>query len=274
MEKPARFLYGEIRSLSTPADSPDYVRASRLIRRSYMRTVGRSAGLPLDATTIWYLGSNVSFLRWFSSTDNESRRTVEDTKADGIDGIALECVFDGRYQLITPFGRTDLRAGGLGLIQSTTEFLGRTEQAKGATLFLPRARLIEEAGYDFLGSQYRIRDLSKAPLARFFFAQMRLLNDFCGQVAAETFENAIGFAAAVAVDMLRALHVAEADEPSSELFAKSLHYLQENLSRHALEPDDVARALGISRARLYREFKEHGLTETPHGTISLHANSE
>lgn len=256
----ARFIYGRRHSLDPQAPTADYLSDAKLFRRSVARTIGPSAGQPIDSETIWFISHHVGFFRLVSNSFTEAVRSEADAAADQIDGVVIDYVAAGRYHVISRHGENDLRPGDLGLMQSTIGVTARAERVTLSSLFLPRTRLVEEAGSDFLAPAYRIRGLGAAPLAPFLSAQLDLLQRLCGKLPEAAFTAALECAADLAVALLRG-EVEQARAPSvSATLARAIAHLQRDFHRHALEPEEVARALGLSRARLYREFADHGLT--------------
>jgi AraC-like DNA-binding protein len=261
VQRPARFLYGERSSLDPRASRPDYIASANLFRRSYVRTIGESEGQPLDSTTAWFIGNNLAFYKLTSNSCVEAKRTVEDCRRDGLDGVAFDYVLSGHYEETTEAGRIRLDAGDLGLVQTTIEVTARSRLVRMASIFLPRPRLVEALGSDLSDPAFRLLHLTSAPLAPFAGAQMRLLFDLYKTLAPSDFEIALDSAAALLLQVLRGelLRLSRPEEQVDARFERAIAYIEQHGRRPDLDPEDIGRAIGMSRAGLYRLFRQQGL---------------
>lgn len=261
MPRPPRFLYGERRSLDANPVQADYMSDAQLFRRSYVKTIEESSGQPLDSTISWFLGRHVAFYRLVSNSCVEARRTEQDAAADALDGIVIDSVVGGSYALMSEWGEVSLEPGDVGLVQTTIDVTAKSRYVRMGSLFLPRIRLVEEVENDLLAPQFRLRKLSTS-LAPFLAEQLRLLVERYGSMSTQDYETAIEIAAQIAVAALRSeiTLTLETSPRRSDILLRAMHLLQERYSQHDLAPTEVARLLGISRARLYREFATEGLT--------------
>jgi AraC-like DNA-binding protein len=261
MARPPRFLYGERRSLDADPAQADYLSDAQLFRRSYVKTIQESAGQALDSTTSWFLGRNVAFYRLVSNSCVEARRTIQDAEADGLDGVVIDSVASGTYSLSSEWGEVSLGPGDVGMVQTTIDVTARSRFARMGSLFLPRIRLVEEVENDLLAPPFRLRKIN-ASLMPFLAAQLRLLVDHYGSMPTQDYETAIEMAAQITIALLRAEVdlVTEEPPPRSDILLRAMQFLQEHYHQHDLSSEEVGRLLGISRARLYREFATEGLT--------------
>ncbi len=261
-KRPARFLYGERSSLDPRANGADYLADANLFRRSYVRTIGESEGMPLDSTVAWFVGNNVAFYKLTSNSCVEAKRTEADAAADKIDGVVFDYVLSGEYSEETATGFVSLRAGDLGMVQSTVEVTARSRLARIATIFLPRTRLAAALETDLSGEPFVLRSLSSAPLAPFVGAQMRLLFESYGRMDAQDFEIVLEATAELLIHLLRG-ELSRGEQPqgrASKEFMRAIAYIEENYHRPELTPDDIWRGINVSRTQLYKLFSENGLT--------------
>jgi AraC-like DNA-binding protein len=261
-KRPARFIYGERSSLDPSANSTDYLADANLFRRSYVRTVGESEGMPLDSTTAWLVGNNVAFYKLTSNSCVEAKRTEADAAADKIDGVVFDYVLSGEYSEETATDFVSLSAGDLGMVQSTIEVTARSRRVRMATIFLPRTRLVAALETDLSDDRFVLRSLSSAPLAPFIGAQMRLLFDSYGRIDTQDFEIVLEATAELLIHLLRGeLSRGEPSQGrSSKEFMRAIAYIEENYHRPELTPDDIWRGINVSRTQLYNLFSENGLT--------------
>lgn len=261
--RPARFLYDKRSSLD-PAAAPggDYLADAKLFRRSYVRPIEESEGQPLDSTTAWFLGNTVAFYKLTSNSCVEAKRSLEDCAADGIDGVAFFHVLSGRYTETNEGGFLCLDAGELGLVQSTIETLARSRRPHLAMLFLPRSRLLNSLGSTLLLPGFTIRNLTSAPLAPFVGAQMRVLYDLYGTIAPKDFETALDTAAELLLHLLREelIRASRPEGRDSPLLKEVLGYIEENAGNRTLTVEDIGRAVGMSRSKLYKLFTGQSLS--------------
>ncbi|MGY3606652.1 MULTISPECIES: helix-turn-helix domain-containing protein [unclassified Bradyrhizobium] len=261
-KRPARFLYGERSSLDPRANSADYLANANLFRRSYVRTIGESEGMPLDSTVAWFVGNNVAFYKLTSNSCVEAKRTEADAAADKIDGVVFDYVLSGEYSEETATGFVSLRAGDLGMVQSTVEVTARSRLARIATIFLPRTRLAAALETDLSGEPFILRSLSSTPLAPFVGAQMRLLFESYGRMDAQDFEIVLEATAELLIHVLGG-ELSRGEQfqarPSKE-FMRAIAYIEENYHRPELTPDDIWRGINVSRTQLYKLFSENSLT--------------
>lgn len=262
MRRPARFIYGERSSLDPQAAGADYLASANLFRRSYVRTVDESEGQKLDSTTAWFIGCNVAFYRLTSNSCVEAKRTVEDARLDGLDGVVFDYVLSGHYAETTEAGRIRLEAGDLGLVQTTIEVTARSRLVRMASIFLPRPRLVEALGSDLADPAFRLQRLTSAPLAPFAGAQMRLLFELYKSLAPLDFEIALDAAAGLLLQVMRHEldRLSGPEERVDVQFKRAIDYIEQHGRRPDLDPEDIARALGVSRAGLYKLFRQNGLT--------------
>ncbi|WP_454625254.1 hypothetical protein [Bradyrhizobium cenepequi] len=68
---------------------------------------------------------NVAFYKLSSNSCVEAKRTEADAAADKIDGVVFDYVLSGEYSEETATGFVSLRAGDLGMVQSTVEVTGK-----------------------------------------------------------------------------------------------------------------------------------------------------
>ncbi|WP_454632968.1 helix-turn-helix domain-containing protein [Bradyrhizobium cenepequi] len=261
-KRPARFIYGERSSLDPHANTADYLADANLFRRSYVRTIGESEGMPLDSTVAWLVGNNVAFYKLTSNSCVEAKRTQADAAADKIDGVVFDYILSGEYSEETAAGLISLGPGDLGMVQSTVEVTARSRLARIATIFLPRTRLAAALETDLSDDSFILRSLSSAPLAPFIGAQMRLLFEWYGRMDTQDFETVLESTAELLIHLLRG-ELSRQGEPqgrSSREFMRAIAYIEENCHRPELTPDDIRRGINVSRTQLYKMFSENGLT--------------
>jgi AraC-like DNA-binding protein len=261
-KRPARFIYGERSSLDPHAHKADYLADANLFRRSYVRTIGESEGMPLDSTTAWLVGNNVAFYKLTSNSCVEAKRTEADAAADKIDGIVFDYVLSGEYSEETAAGFISLGSGDLGMVQSTVEVTARSRLARVAAIFLPRTRLAAALETDVSDEHFILRSLNSAPLAPFVGAQMRLLFEWYGRMDTQDFEIVLESTAELLIHLLRGelSRQGQPRERSSKEFARAIAFIEENYHRPELTPDDIWRGINVSRTELYKLFSENGLT--------------
>lgn len=261
-KRPARFIYGERSSLDPHANTADYLADANLFRRSYVRTIGDSEGKPLDSTTAWFVGNNVAFYRLTSNSCVEAKRTEADAAADKIDGVVFDYVLSGEYSERTAADLISLRAGDLGMVQSTVEVTARSSRVRMATIFLPRTRLAAALETDLFDEHFILRSLSSASLAPFVGAQMGLLFECYGRMDTQDFEIVLESTAELLIHLLRGelSRQGPPQERSSKEFTRAIDFIEENYHRPELTPDDIWRGINVSRTQLYKMFSENGLT--------------
>lgn len=262
MPRTARFTFDERASRGAAAAAPDYLADANLFRRTYVRTIGESEGQPIDAVAAWFIGANASFHKLTSNSTTEAKRTVADAAADGIDGVVFDYVLTGRYSETTLTGTLELEAGDLGMVQSTVEIVARAHRPHMASIFLPRARLVEALGTGVSGPDFTLRRLTQAPLAAFAGGQMRLLYELYRAVSPSDFDVALESAADLLLHILRrelALGLPR-EEPPSDPFERALAHIEAQSHCPGLTPNTLARTVGVSRASLYKLFAGRNLT--------------
>lgn len=255
-----RFTFDQ-RSSQTAQPAGDYLASSNLFRRSYVRTIGPSKDLPLDSTTSWFVGANAAFVTLVSNSDVEAGRTAQDAQADGLDGIMFDHVIAGEYETIIDGNTIRLTAGDIGFTRATAEVTARSSHVRMASIYVPAYR-VAGLGEGILSKPaYRHGVLSASPLAPFARAQLGLLFAQYKIIDRGNYEAAVETAALLLVALLNdwAAHQ-KADAPTNSLLRKAFDFIEANYQQQTLKPDGIARATGVSRAVLYKEFAENGLT--------------
>lgn len=255
-----RFTFDQ-RSSQTARPAGDYLANANLFRRSYVRAIGPSKDRPLDSTTSWFVGADAAFVMLVSNSDVEAGRTALDAQADGLDGIMFDHVIAGEYSTIIDGNKVRLTAGDIGFTRATAEVTAQSSHVRMASIYVPAYRVAGMSEGVLSKQSYRHGLLSDSPVAPFACAQLKLLFEQYRVIDKASYEIAVEATAFLLVSLLNDWITGQKPATSPNiLLRKAFEFIESNYQQQQLKPDGIARALGVSRAVLYKEFAETGLT--------------
>lgn len=173
----------------------------------------------------------------------------------------LTQVLGGRVELRDPGGPPMVATGGLFLTDSSRAVSARHTRYAIAYLRIPRPLVIDAVGGNPLPGREGLLELNHG-LAPFLTSQLQLLSERGTRLGAGERAAALDASVDLAFALLRRQVRAgpEGRDVSGQgLFTAAKLYIERHLHRLDLTPGSVARALGCSRARLYRAFAERNL---------------
>lgn len=181
------------------------------------------------------------------------------------DCMVIQLMEAGTVHLEDPDGAQLLAPeGSLALYDVARPMHYRWSKGGGNFLLLPRSAVIHILGGGIRGLSLPLNGL---PLSPFLRNQMQLLGQQARHLA--RYELAAMLDATLEMATLL-LASAVREQPQIEtmaidgllggLYASALRYIELNYSRPDLDPTEIARGLGCSRATLYRAFAAHGGT--------------
>ena len=252
----SRFRAAE-RSGELADGAPDYLKESGLYHRQVAK-VEAPAGGGVRSGSRWFIGARAAFLLGYNDGLVNTVRTLEDVAADSFDAVILTLVMTGHARIVADGRDETFEAGDLVFEDLRRPRSATIEFSTGASLVVPRARFIE--AIDVPTEQLTLsRRLSAAPLASTVSHQIRFLSQNMEALAPEEFEAALNAAVDVALVLLLG-HASRASPPVDHLLKAAKAFIEANARDVDLTPGAMTRALGCSRAALYRSFANAGLT--------------
>ena len=197
----------------------------------------------------------------YDSNEMTGARTIEHIGRDGDDEINLGVVLAGtRQQAEGDDTETNAAAGDLFFYNAATPSRIRWSKHRGLHLCLP---LVEVGtGVGKISAPEAVRHLSNSRLAPFLKSQLMLLAQNLDSLSSE--EQAIMLRSSIdlAVTTLRSTLLSGeiSWQDGDGVFVAACRYVDEHLADQNLDPAQIARALGCSRATLYRRFADRDLT--------------
>jgi AraC-like DNA-binding protein len=172
---------------------------------------------------------------------------------------SLYCVAllrSGCVEFTDPRGSSLVTTGGLFLLDHSRPVTTRNSHYTFSHLMLPRSLVLEALGGDPLGAEGLLR-LDGDRLTPFLSSQLELLSEHGAQLEEQERLAAINASVDLSLALLRARlrEGSDAGEAGCEgLFAAARLYIERHAHEPSLTADQVASAVGCSRARLYRLF--------------------
>lgn len=192
-----------------------------------------------------------------------SMRSQGRTRMDGGDDIAIELMREGN-SLLDHNGEKRLRSGDLYIVDYARPIQIMRPRHRASGIVLSRRRVMEVLGED-LGTLAG-RRVPAIGLAAVLRHQMMSTIDEASHLLPGQRRIAITAAAEMALSILQTM---QQGGPDAERFATGSHaaamrYIMERSGDPELSPHEVARAIGCSRAALYRVFaaRDEGVAET------------
>ncbi|MET0271365.1 MAG: helix-turn-helix domain-containing protein [Phenylobacterium sp.] len=172
-----------------------------------------------------------------------------------MDGLNVSLILAGRLRLAAD-GREAIFGPGDIFAEDTTHPRRATNEfLTSATLFIPKARFTSALAVP--SESLTIRQLRHSPLADSLAPQIRFLAANLEVITPYEFEAALEGAIQVALALLRTqAHLLRL--PVNPLLTAARAYVEEHFHERTLGPEGLARALGCSRAALYRAFAGSG----------------
>ena len=156
-----------------------------------------------------------------------------------------------------------LEAGG-GLLLHDTHRRAETysEQSYRAVhVTLPRAAVYRAMGGNPIKGPAALRALPATPLGHLLIDQLAALSRHGPKMNGEEAAAAMRLLSGLALTYLDSLDPHhEQDEHGDALFASACHFIETHVESQALTSETISRAIGCSRATLYRMFEWRGLT--------------
>lgn len=252
---PPHFSYGAAASDGV-APGEDFLSDAHLYRRRPLRPVDGPDGA-LASSTQWFIGSNAAFVAWVNTASITTGRTEADIAADGLNGLVVNYVDTGRYDIDCAIGSATFEAGALYLFDTTLPYTTVTSDDRSLTIFVPRGRVKKRLGS--FPTPHLLRDLSGVALAPFLVAQLQTLGDRLNRMPSADFEIALEHGVELALTLVEHEMRKPVDE-ADLLFDAALKVIEERYHDADLTPQAVAAAIKCSRATLYRAFAARGLT--------------
>jgi AraC-like DNA-binding protein len=239
-----------LRLATGPADSqpmgPPYGRSVVAVESADRGTVNHR--------TLSFSGARSGFMS--NATDGVVTiiRTPEDIAADGFTGMGLTFVIGGRLRVLSGGRDETFEAGDLFLEHTGSPRTGVSALNPGVLIYIPKARFTEAITVPF--EQINLMRLNRAALAPTVANQIEFLEANFDLISPEEFEAVLEAVVELSLVMLRK-EIARALPPMDPVLAAAKAYIAEHYRDVGLTPTILAKALGCSRAVLYRAFA-HG----------------
>lgn len=219
-------------------------------RRSIVE-VTATEGDTVNHRTLWFAGARSGFLS--NTTDGvvTINRTAEDIAADGVDGLGINLVIGGHIRVQSGHRDETFGAGDLFLEDSGVPRTAISGLNPGGLIYIPRERFLEALPVPI--DQINLLRLTDAPLAPALSQQIAFLVRNFNQVSPDEFEAVLEAAIEISIVLLRR-HIALSIPPEDPLRAAARAYIASHFRETDLTPASLAKALGCSRAVLYRAF--------------------
>ena len=192
-----------------------------------------------------------------------SGRSERRTRFEGGDDIAIELLRSGRSDL-THNGEHRLAAGDMWLVDYERPFQTKRSRHRACGIVLSRRRVVEVLGRDL--SSLAGRRLPVSGLTAVIRAQMTASLDAAAHMTAEQRIAAVGTLGHMALVVLQSAQfgAADPDQLGDGLYRSALAVIERTCVDPGLSPEQVALAVGCSRATLYRVFarNDRGVSET------------
>lgn len=197
----------------------------------------------------------------FETHEGSAHRTIFTAAASlagAADSIVVSLLAEGEVGLDSPCGARITSAAGRLIAYDTTRPM-RYSWSPGKEIFilLPRARALEALGGGFPGL---VLPLDNQPLGIMVREQMAMLDRHAEELGPKEMAVALDGLHALVLILLqnvgRDLGDGTAPEDNS-LFLAARRYIEANFRRIELSPEMIAKALGCSRATLYRAFAQN-----------------
>lgn len=179
-------------------------------------------------------------------------------RMQGGEDIAIELVRQGRGAVLDHDGERRLQDGDLYVVDYASPLQITRPRHRFSGIVLPRRRVIEAMGGDL--PALAGRSLPPRGMAAALRRQMAATLDRAPSLAAADQEREVGAIAEMALAIFQVMAAGTAD---AARFEDGFYYAaQGHIARHCIDPEltpeRVARAIGCSRATLYRVFTRRG----------------
>lgn len=186
-------------------------------------------------------------------------RTSMTIGRDSMDHIMIQLYETGHTSCEHRNGETDIPQSGLLVFDLSQEVYGKTFDFNNLSMFIPR-KMLENSLKDIDGQHMRALSPHE-PMVKLLRDHMLSLKTLAGQMTAS---QAIEIAPATATLTAACLNASAADTPggievlSNTQYSVAKQYIESQLCSRLLTPETIAKAVGVSRSRLYDMFKPFG----------------
>ncbi|MET0275011.1 MAG: helix-turn-helix transcriptional regulator [Phenylobacterium sp.] len=253
-EGTVRFI-GVARKLSLEPGAAEAQDMGELYRRTAV-AVDSPHGRTVNHETRVFAGARAGFLS--NATDGVITiiRTAEDVAADGFTGMGISLVIGGHLRVLSGGRDESFQAGDLFAEHTVSPRTGVSAVNPAILIYIPKARFLETITAP--AEQINLMRLNHAPLAPVVIPQIEFLAENFGRISPEEFEAALETVVELLLVMLR--REVSALPPLDPVLAAAKAHVAAHFRDFGLTPDSLAKALGCSRAVLYRAFAPIGVT--------------
>lgn len=185
-------------------------------------------------------------------------RSETQAMRDDLDHYIIHLVLHGEVFFMLGTTRIRLRAKDVGILDLSCSARVGFRRAEAISLILPRAELDATERLQVLRHGRRV--LSSAPVGAVLASHLIALSREAPRLGELEATLLAGATREMVLTCLSLGPPAESDPPPvrSDPAGRVRRYIEQNLQRPSLSPDDIARDLGLSRSQLYRQFERFG----------------
>lgn len=185
-------------------------------------------------------------------------RSETQARRDDLDHYIIHLVLHGDVFFMLGSARIRLRARDIGILDLSRSARVGFRRAEAISLILPRAELDEPERMQVLRHGRRV--LPSAPVGAVLASHLIALSQEAPRLGDVEATVLAGATREMVLTCLSLGPPAEPDPPPvrSDPASRIRSYIEQNLQRPSLGPDDIARNLGLSRSQLYRQFERFG----------------